>query len=90
MSDLTEQEQTNVRKAMAHLRLRCGTWLLLAKALHAKYSTVRRAVDGHDAVSARLAFRVARLADTSIDGLLAGKWPPPNTCPNCGQRKRPR
>jgi hypothetical protein len=31
-----------------------------------------------------VAFRVARLTGVSIDDLLAGKYPPPGTCPHCG------
>jgi hypothetical protein len=85
VSDLTDQEQANVRKALAVLRLRCGTWVTLAKALRVKYSTLQRAAGGHDAVSARLALRTARLVGIGIDDILVGKWPPPNTCAHCGQ-----
>ena len=85
MSDLTAEEQANVRSALAFLRVRCGNWLLVAKALRLKRSTLYSSAVGDDPVSARTALRVARLAGTSIDGLLAGKWPPPGTCPHCGQ-----
>jgi hypothetical protein len=38
-------------------------------------------------VSASLAYRVARLAEVGIDDLLAGAFPPPNTCPHRGHTK---
>jgi hypothetical protein len=90
VSDLNEQEQAHVRAALAYLHTRFGTWRLVAKALHAKYWSLRRVIDGNDNASASIAFRVARLGGASIDALLAGKWPDPNTCPHCGQRKKRR
>jgi hypothetical protein len=56
VSDLTSQEQAHVRVALDYLHVRLGTWELLAKALRAKYSTVRRVAGEHDGVSASLAF----------------------------------
>lgn len=90
MSDLTKEEQAHVRAALEYLRVRFGTWKPLAKALRAEISTIRRVVGEHDEASASIAVRVARLAGVSIDALLAGKWPDPNTCPHCGQKKRQR
>jgi hypothetical protein len=74
-----------VLAALRYLRFRLGTWELLAKALRAKHATIKRVVGGHDGAIASLAFRVARLGGSSIDDLLAGKWPDPNACPHCGQ-----
>ena len=31
-----------------------------------------------------IAFRVARLAKVGVDDVLAGRFPPPGTCPHCG------
>lgn len=87
MSDLTAQEGVNVRSALEYLRVRCGSWALLAKALRAKLSTVKRIAGEHDPATASIAIRAARLAGASVDDLLAGKWPAPGTCPHCGQRK---
>jgi hypothetical protein len=83
MSDLGAQEQTNVRAALRYLRLRLGGWAPLARALRFKHGTIAHVVGGK-AVSASIAFRVARLTGVSIDDLLAGKYPPPGTCPHCG------
>lgn len=78
MSDLTADEQKNVRTAVRFLSVRCGGWAVLAKALHAHQTTLRRAV------SASLAVRVARLAGVGVDDVLGGKYPPAGTCPHCG------
>lgn len=83
-SDLTEKEQANVRTALAFLRYRFGNLELLAKALHFEERTLTNVKEGR-AVSASMAFRVARLAKVSIDDLLAGKYPAPGTCPHCGR-----
>jgi hypothetical protein len=85
VSDLTEQEQTNVRAALEYLRVRCGGLDQAAKALRAKFSYLRRVKMGLDPVSASLALRVARLGGASVDDVLAGRWPAPGTCPHCGQ-----
>ena len=79
--DLTAQEQTNVRAALNYLRARFGTWETLAQAL--KYG--RKTVTPSTGVSARLAVRVARLAGVGVDDVLCGRFPPPGTCPHCGQ-----
>ena len=54
----------------------------LARALGAMRKTIRAVNDG-GLVTADMAFRVARLANASIDDLLAGKSPPPGMCPHC-------
>ena len=41
MSDLTAAEVTNVRRALAFLRVRCGGVKMLAKALHSTKATMR-------------------------------------------------
>lgn len=87
MSDLTAQEQANVRAALRFLRARSGGWMPVAKALHTNQGALAHAVGGVKPVTPRLAFRVARLANVSIDDLLAGKYPPPGSCPQCGHRK---
>lgn len=83
MSDLTLTEQKHVRTALRYLRHRVGTWAPLAKALHCATETAKKAASGHDNVSARLAFKVARVAGVSMDDLLEGRYLP-GACPKCG------
>ena len=85
MTDLTTDEQANVRIALRLLRLRCGGWKALAKGLGLKHNTISH-VAGGKTVSARMAVRVARLAAVSVDDVLTGKYPPAGTCPHCGHR----
>lgn len=84
-NDLTNAEQENVRLALRFLRQSAGKWESLADMLQVSKITVT-IVAGGKPVSASLAFRVARLANVSIDELLAGRYPPPGTCPYCGHR----
>lgn len=84
-ADLTSDEQEHVRRALRFLRVRCGGWAALAKVLRFTRGTVQDAGLNQGAVSASLAFRVARLTKMSIDDVLGGKFPPPKACPNCGQ-----
>lgn len=85
MSDLTATEQANVRAALRFLRVRCGAWVAVSKALRFGRSTAGNVVGGK-AVSPVMAFRVARLAKVSVDDVLSGRFPPPGTCPHCGHR----
>jgi hypothetical protein len=81
MSDLTAREQANVRLALQFLWARCRGWKPLGKALRIHPMTLaQRGLP----ISARLAFRVARLAGVGVDDVLTGKYPPPGTCPHCG------
>lgn len=85
-SDLTAEEQANVRVALRFLRARCGGWDPLAKLLHVKEKTISHISTG-GVVTASVAVRVARLAKVGIDDLLAGKYPPEGACPYCGHVK---
>lgn len=69
----------NVRAAIRFLRIRCGGWVPLSKALRFTRSTLQKV-----GATPAVAFRVARLAGVGVDDLLAGKYPPPGTCPHCG------
>jgi hypothetical protein len=82
-SDLSTQEQAHVRAALRFLRVRCGGWALLGKALRFKRTSLSKVSRGYS-VSASLAVRVARLARVGVDDLLGGKFPPAGTCPHCG------
>lgn len=86
MSDLTPEEQINVRTALKFLRARSGGWEPLAKVLGFKPLTLSNVVGGRT-VSASLAVRVARLADVPVDDVLAGRYPGEGTCPYCGHRE---
>jgi hypothetical protein len=83
-SDLTADEQKNVRLAIRYLRARCGGWITVAKALHATRETLIRVSTEKEPVSASMAFRVARLAAVSIDDVLTGKYPSVAVCRKCG------
>jgi hypothetical protein len=84
MIDLTEAEQENVRIAMRALRYRAGRWKLVAKALGFTPRGIRNVSSGAKAVSIKAAFRVARMAQVSLEELLSGRFPPSGTCPKCG------
>lgn len=86
MSDLTADEQKNVRAALRFLHLRCGTWATVAKALRLGESSVANIVIGRKVVTPNVTFRVARFVKVGVDDLLAGRFPPPGTCPHCGHR----
>ncbi len=85
MTDLTTQEQANVRTVLRFLRTKCGGWTAVAKALHSKDSTVMNAAKGRPP-SASLAIRIARMVGVPVDDVLTGKYPAPGTCPYCGHR----
>lgn len=87
MSDLTAEEQTNVRTAIKFLRTRCGGWKALAKALRFRQNTLAHVASGR-VVSATVAIRVARFAEVGVDELLAGRFPASGTCPHCGHCPR--
>lgn len=84
MSDLDEKEQNQVRTALHHLRRQFGTWAAVSDALHAGKKAIEMVAGRRRSVTASLAFRVARLADVSVDDLLAGRFLPPGACPKCG------
>ncbi len=52
--------------------------------LRAAPGTVAGAGTGRRAVSASLAFRVARLAAVPVGDVVAGAYPPAGACPRCG------
>lgn len=82
--DLSADEQRNVRTALKFLRSRCGTWANVAKVLGFKHTTLCAIAGARKTVSARLAFRIAKFAKTSVDDVITGKFPKSGTCPSCG------
>ncbi len=87
MSDLTTTEQTHVRTALKFLRLRCGTWATVAKALGLAEGSVSNIASGHNSATPTVTFRLARFAKVSVDDVLTGRFPAPGTCPHCGHLK---
>jgi hypothetical protein len=83
-TDLTPQEQENVRVALRFLAKRHGDMTKLAKAMGAHRETVQRPVRG-GVVTAGIALRAARVAGVPLEDVLTGKFPPPGTCPHCGR-----
>ena len=89
MSDLTADEQRNVRAALRFLRTSTGGIAALAKGLRADPAYLRRVIAGNDPVGASVAVRVA---GAGVADVLDGKYPPAGACPHCGhgpQRTRP-
>jgi hypothetical protein len=85
MSDLTEREQANVRRALRFLRARIGTWEAVAAALNTTWKTIQSA-KGSGTVTASMAFRVARVAGATVDDVITGRYAPDGVCPHCGER----
>ena len=83
-SDLTPDEQANVRKALRFLAVRLGDWPKLAQAMKANQATVW-AAGWKRGVSAGIAVRAARVAGVPVEEILSGRWPKPNACPMCGR-----
>ena len=83
-TDLTLEEQANVRVAMRFLATRLGDVAKLAKAMGAHRETVNRPARG-GVVSAGIALRVAKVAGVPLESVLAGTWPPGGACPHCGR-----
>lgn len=84
MSDLTAEEQANVRVALRFLRARFGVWATVAKALRVNRRHVSRMMYGRT-VTASVAMRTARLCNVPVDDVLSGRFPDKNVCPHCGQ-----
>lgn len=83
-SDLTPEEQANVRRALHVLRRRLGSYEALAKAMRANGRTLEQ-YGSKAAPSAGIAIRLARLAGVPVDDVLTGAWPVAGACPHCGR-----
>ena len=83
-SDLTPEEQANVRLALRFLRVRVGG-IRLAAALKVNPKTIANVCGVRGKPSAGLAIRAARLAGASVEDLLSGAFPPVGACPHCGR-----
>lgn len=85
MTDLTDQEQANVRAAMRFLMIRAGGAKTLAAALGFSKHTLRHVRKAEKNVSPRMLLRVARLAGVGVDDVVAGRYPSDGSCPHCGR-----
>jgi hypothetical protein len=83
-SDFTAKEVAHVRAALRFLRLRCGSWATLARALRFHETTLTKAAGGQKPATATLAVRIAKFARVGVDDVLSGRFPSPGTCPHCG------
>jgi hypothetical protein len=83
-TDLTPEEQTNVRRALHLRRRRLGGWAPLAKALAVKVTTLTNYGENR-APSAAVAIRAARLAEVPVDDVLMGRWLKEGACQHCGR-----
>ena len=84
-SDLTPEEQANVKRALRVLRTRLGSLTALATALRVNPHTLRWYWQKRGKPTAGIALRAARLATVTVEELLAGRWPIEGACPHCGR-----
>jgi hypothetical protein len=83
-SDLTPEEQANVKTALRFLAKRQGTYQKLAAAMRVNRETLKLAAH-RGRVSAGVALRAARAAGVPMEDVLGGRWPAAGTCPHCGR-----
>ena len=84
-SDLTPDEQANVRRALAVLVRRLGSRKALALALRVNPHTLHWYRQRRGRPTAGVAVRAARLAGVAVEELLAGRWPVEGASPHCGR-----
>ena len=84
-SDLTPEEQANVKRAFLVLRQRLGSQAALAGALKVNLHTLHWYGQRRGRPTAGVALRAARLAKVAVEELLAGRWPIEGACPHCGR-----
>ena len=84
-SDLTPEEQANVKAALRFLKVKLGGPKKLAETMKALPATVKYAVSNRGKVSAGIALRAALAAGVPLEDLLSGAWPKPGSCPLCGR-----
>ena len=84
-TDLNAEEQENLRAALRVLVIRYRSWNRLAQAMGVLPRTVQKGSHRCGKPGAGLALRAARVAGTTVEEILAGKWPVPGACPYCGR-----
>lgn len=83
-TELTVEEQENVRRALRVLKVRYGDYTVVAARMKLSYDNVRRVASGERPAGGRVAIRVAQIAGASVDDVLAGRYPGPEACRHCG------
>lgn len=84
-TDLTPNEQANVKRALRAMGQVFRSYARLARAMHAKHETVKDAAKARGRVTAGLALRLARVAQVSVETIVDGLFQPPGRCPYCGR-----
>jgi len=87
--DLTDEERTHLRAAIAFLLTRFGGRASLAKAMGIRPVALQGATGKRRSLSASLAIRAARVAGVGVDDILRGHYPPSGACPHCGHCPEP-
>lgn len=83
--DLSFAEPAQVRSYLRMRRLRLGgNWLNVERALPISHTMLNDVMSERAEVRATIAFRVAKLLDTSLHHVLTGIALPPGTCKHCG------
>lgn len=77
MSDLTKEEQANVRAALRFIKVRVGSWERLATVTRYQPKTLVSVSEGSasNPPTVTLAFRLARLAQVPTDDVISGVYP---------------
>jgi hypothetical protein len=86
-TDLTPNEQANVKRALRAMGRLFRSYARLALAMQAKHETVKDAAKDRGRVTAGLALRLARVARVSVETIIDGVFTPPDQCPYCGRTR---
>ena len=81
---LTPDEAACVLVALEFMVARSGSIQALAYKMGVDRTAVRRALKERPSPGVTLALDVARAAGVTVDDVLAGRFPPPGSCPHCG------
>jgi len=84
-AELTAEEQANVRKALAVLRVRLGGAAQLATALGVSKARLAWTMQARGKPGAAVALYAARLAKVPVEDVLSGAFPAAGACPMCGR-----
>jgi hypothetical protein len=83
---ITKEEEAHIRATLAFLHAKIGSWARVAKIVRSRRRTLRRVRAGRRIRTLRaLARRLAKIVGVTTADLLAGRFPPPGTCPHCGR-----
>lgn len=81
---LTPEESTNVLIALEYMVARVGGGQALAYRMGIDRTCVRRALKERPTPGAVIAWELSRVAQVPVEDIIAGKYPPPGSCPHCG------